>query len=82
MPKQLKLDFSIKPILDGKKNERLSIPCSSEFIKFLDLLSSMYGKTRAELGHRFILEGMQQALGNAFMSEPYLDKKLSDLMGK
>jgi len=68
--------------MDGKKNERLSIPCSAEFIMFLDMLSGVYGKTRAELGHRFILEGMQQALGNAFMSEPYLDTKLRELMAK
>jgi hypothetical protein len=80
--RQLKLDFTPRPIINGKKNERLTIPCSDEFLQFLDLLSKKYGKSRAELAHFFVLEGMQKALGNAFMAEPHLEKTLNEIMSK
>jgi len=78
----LKLDFSAKPIVAGKKRQRLSIPCSDEFLAFLEKLSTLVGKTRAELAFDFVLEGMQKTLGNVFMAEPYIDKKLRDLLEK
>lgn len=77
---QLKLDFSSKPIVSGKKNQRLAIPCSDEFLAFVDLLSKMVGKSRAELAFDFVLEGMQRTLGNVFMAEPHMEKKLRDLL--
>lgn len=79
---QLKLDFSAKPIVSGKKRQRLSIPCSDEFLSFVDMLSKMVGKTRAELAFEFVLEGMQRTLGNVFMAEPHMEKQLRDLLGK
>jgi hypothetical protein len=79
---QLKLDFTSKPIISGKKNQRLAIPCSDEFMEFMDLLSNMVGKSRAELAFDFVLEGMQRALGNVFMAEPRMDKKLRDLLSQ
>lgn len=78
---QLTLDFSSKPIVSGKKRQRLAIACSDEFLAILDILSAKFGTTRAELGFSYILEGMQRSLGNAFMAEPYMDKKLKDLLG-
>jgi hypothetical protein len=47
-----------------------------------DQLVKIYRTDRAKLGHQFILEGMKNALGNAFMSEPFLDDKLRDLIAK
>lgn len=81
MSKQLSFDFSAKPIVSGKKRQRLAIPCSDEFLTMLDTLSSMMGVSRAELAFGFVLEGMQKSLGNAFMAEPHLDKKLRDVLG-
>lgn len=77
---QLKLDFSTRPIVAGKKRQRLAIPCSDEFLAFIDMLSNMVGKSRAELAFDFVLEGMQRTLGNVFMAEPRVDKKLRDLL--
>lgn len=68
--------------MSGKKNQRLAIPCSDEFLEFVDLLSKMVGKSRAELAFDFVLEGMQRTLGNVFMAEPRLDSKLRDLLEK
>jgi len=79
---QLKLDFSTKPIISGKKRNRLSIPCSDEFLIILEKLAEMSGTSRAELGFKFVLEGMQKTLGNVFMAEPHLDKTLRDLLEK
>ncbi len=80
--KQLAIDFTPQPIMTGKKTERLAVPCSPEFIQFLDMLARLHNRTRAELAFDFILEGMQRALGNAFMAEPFLEKQLSELMSK
>jgi len=79
--RQLTLDFSAKPIISGKKRQRLAIPCSDEFLAILDILSAKFGTTRAELAFSYVLDGMQKSLGNAFMAEPHLDKKLSDILG-
>ena len=79
---QLRLDFTSKPIISGKKSQRLAIPCSDEFMAFMDLLSGMVGKSRAELAFEFVLEGMQRTLGNVFMAEPRMDEKLRDLLEK
>jgi len=73
---QLRLDFSAKPIMAGKKTQRIAIPCSDEFLRFLDLLASITGRTRAELAFDFVLRGMQQMIGNVFMAEPHLEKSL------
>ncbi len=66
--------------MSGKKTARLSIPCSEEFIRFLDMEADLLGTDRARLAHRFVLRGLQQELGNLFISEPFLDDKLGDLM--
>lgn len=79
--RQLTLDFQPKPIATGKKTQRLAIPCSDEFMQFLDMLAQMHNSTRDELAFDFVLEGMQKALGNIFMAEPHIDKKLSELIG-
>lgn len=76
----MKLDFSARPIVSGKKNQRIAIPCSEEFMAFLDMLARMTGKTRAELAFDFVLEGMQRTMGNVFMAEPRLEKSLRDLL--
>ena len=78
----MKLDFSIRPIVSGKKLMRLAIPCSEEYLKALDLLAGMVGETRATLAHKFVLEGMQKTLGVVFMAEPHQDKKLRELLEK
>ena len=80
--KQMVLDFSLKPIANGKKTERLAIPCSEEYLAFLDLLAKLHNSTRAELAFSFVLEGMQKSLGSAFIFEPYLEKTLHELMPK
>lgn len=79
---QLKLDFSAKPIVSGKKLERLCIPWSPAFLGILQDLADILGTSRAELGFSFVLEGMQKTLGNVFMAEPHLDKKLRDVLEK
>jgi hypothetical protein len=76
---QLSFDFKRK-IVNGKKTERLCIPCSEEFLKVLDLEAGLLRTDRARLAHRFVTEGMQKELGNLFISEPYLNEKLGDLM--
>lgn len=76
------LDFSPKPIATGKKTQRLAIPCSDEFLQFLDMLAGLHNSTRAELAFSFVLEGMQKALGGAFMFEPHLEKNLRDLINQ
>jgi hypothetical protein len=81
MMDQLRLDFSAKPIISGKKRQRIAIPCSDEFLSILDILSTKFGTTRAELAFNYVLEGMQKSLGNAFMAEPHLDKSLRQLLG-
>jgi len=79
---QLNLDFNTKPIISGKKTERLAIPCSEELMQHLDLLAKKYNTSRAELAFQFVLEGMQKAFGNAFMMEPHLDKTLKEILNK
>ncbi len=76
---QLNFDFK-RRIIAGKKTQRLCIPCSEEFLHFLDLQADLLNTDRARLAHRFVMEGMQKELGNLFISEPYINEKLGDLM--
>ena len=78
---QLKLDFSKPRIVQGKKTERLTITCSTEFKSVVDLLCRLTGQSVSELGQRYFIAGMQNDLGNVFMAEPFLEKKLSSLLG-
>ncbi|MCK5608688.1 hypothetical protein KAR91_42820 [Candidatus Pacearchaeota archaeon] len=67
-------------ITTGKKNQRLSIPCSDTFLEVIDKQAEKMNTTRAELTYRFVLEGMQKAWGKIFMMELHGDKKLSDFI--
>lgn len=80
MMRQLAIDFTPKPMISGKKLSRLTVPCSEEFLDIFDKLAQMNRMSRAEFGHFLLLDGMQKALGNVFMSEPHLDKRLSELL--
>ena len=82
---QLNLDFSkVNPLVSdpGKKTERITFTCSSEFKEFLELFSRVQEMTVSELCHRYILEGMRSDLGNLFMAQPHLDKTLRELLAK
>ena len=78
----IQLDLDFHAVTSGKKTERLSIPCSSAFLKFLDMEADLLGTDRAKLAHRFVLEGLQKGLGKLFMAEPFTEDVLSDLMNK
>jgi len=78
---QLKIDFS-PPIATGKKTERITVTCSSEFKSIVDLISRLSGQSVSELGQRYFISGIQNDLGTFFMAEPHLDKKLSQLITK
>lgn len=77
---QLKLDFSSPRIIQGKKTQRLTITCSDEFKSVVDLLCRLTGQSVSEIGQRYFLSGMQNDLGNVFMAEPFLERKLHDLI--
>jgi len=77
---QVKLDFTRSPIVTGKKNQRLSIPCSDELLEMVDFQANKLGTSRAELGFQFVVEGLQRNLGTILMSDHYADTKLKDLL--
>jgi len=79
---QRKLDFTPQPTIEGKKDKNITVTVSESFLHIFDQIVKIYKTDRAKLGQFFILEGMKNALGNAFMSEPFLDDKLRDLMTK
>ena len=76
---QMKLDLKTR-IATGKKNQRLSIPCSEDFLKNLDEQAERFGTDRAKLAFQFVLEGMQKAMGEIFMAELRGDETLSDFL--
>ena len=78
--RQLTIDFQPNPIVNGKKLAKLTIPCSDDFLDFIDKLAKLHGMPRAPFAHRLVLEGMQRYLGSAFMAEPHLDKRLDELL--
>ena len=82
MPTQLSIPFGASPIMSGKKTERLTITCSTEFKSLVDLVCKFTGQSVSEIGHRYFIEGIKGDLGNMFMAEPHLDKKLSDILSK
>lgn len=84
MESQLKIDFSPRPLADdpGKKTDRITVTCSSEYKEFVDLFCRVRGISTSELCHRYILEGMRGDLANLFMAQPHLDKKLKDILKK
>ncbi len=67
-------------ITSGKKLERLTIPCSDEFLKEVDKVASRLGQKRAEFAYAAVLEKMKEAIGEIFMRELLEDKKLSELL--
>jgi hypothetical protein len=88
---QPRLNFQ-NPITTGKKNQRLSVAVSEEFLEFLDRLAVRQNMSREELAYRYILQGMQAGIGELFMAEltelaayfagTYAEKALGDLIGK
>lgn len=78
---QLNFDFSRRiPPPEGKKTERLTVPCSTEFKEFLQKLAAMQQVTVAELLYRYALDGMREDLSKVFLTFPHLDKKLRDVL--
>lgn len=81
MALQFNIDFTPKPIA-GKKTARLAIPCSDDMLNVIDRLAEKHNTTRAELSFTWVVEGIQQAMGNLFMSELHSDKSLRELLEK
>lgn len=78
---QFDLDLSRPlPINDGEKTERLSIACSENFKKALNLISDATGITVAELLYRYAVEGIKNDFGHIFMVEPHLSTELRELI--
>lgn len=77
---QLSLDFSKPRIAQGKKTERVTITCSSEFKQVIDLVCRISDVSISELGQRYFLRGIQNDLGTIFMAEPHLEKTLGQLL--
>lgn len=82
--KQLKLNFSTKPLINdaGKKTERITFTCSTEYKEFLDLFCKATGNNISELCHRYMLDGMRNDLASLFIAQPHLDTSLRDLLKK
>ena len=77
---QLTLDFD-RPKFDvGKKTERLTITCSTDFKDFVTRLANMQNTTPAELLYKYALEGMRDDMAKVFMPFPHLDKTLRDIL--
>lgn len=74
---QLKLPLQ-KRITIGKKNQRLSIPCSDEFLDLVDRLAELLGMTRAEFGFEAVLKHIQEKTGEVFLAELHGDKRVSE----
>jgi len=82
MRQQLPLSFGPSPLTHGKKTERLTITCSSEFKQIVDTICRLTGESVSEAGQRWFLEGIKSDLGAVFAAEPHLDKRLSQLLAK
>jgi len=79
---QLKLDFSPKAIASGKKIERIPIACSYDLKKLLEQIASKQNLSVSQIGHRYLIEGLQRDIGTLYFSEPYQDETLGSLLQK
>jgi hypothetical protein len=66
-------------IKTGKKTERLSIPCSEEFLALVDQVSRLKGTTRAEFSFGAVLKEIQNAIGEIFLTELHGDETVAEL---
>lgn len=76
---QLPFDFAPKPIPAdfGKKVERIPISCSAEFkTLFQAFARAMRSESDSALGFRYLIEGMQNDLGNVFLKNPEIIQTL------
>ncbi len=64
----------------GPLTETITIPCSKQFKELVDLVCRLTGQDIAELGHRYLLEGMARDIKDVFSVEPYLDKTLREIL--
>lgn len=76
---QLTLNLRSK-LTTGKKTARFTIPCSEEFLEWVDKVAAHRGQSRAEFGYEAALEKMKESIGEIFMAELHADKKLGDLL--
>lgn len=81
IPFQLKLDFTPR-VAAGKRTERITVTCSSEFKRLVDLICSFSGESVSELGHRYFLNGVRDDIGRFFISEPHIDKTLREVLSR
>jgi len=79
MLNQLNIEFTPRAI-GGKKTARLAIPCSEDMLNVIDMLARKHDTSRAELSFGWIVESIQQAMGNLFMTELHSDKPLKELL--
>ena len=80
-PVQLQLNFQ-PAAAAGKRTERLTVTASTDFKGLVDALCRVTGETISELGHRYFVNGLRDDIGNLFLAEPHLDKRLVDLFNK
>lgn len=79
---EVKLDFSPRAILEGKKTERISFACSSELSTIAKILSEKKNLSISEYAHKALIEKIQKDFGEAFSLEPHLDKPMRELFQK
>ena len=83
MPKQLNLDFSSRPsLIDGKKEQRISIAGSDEFKHVVELISVKYGTSASEYCYEAVVEKLQKDFGTIFLMQPQLNKPLCEILKK
>ena len=75
----LKIDISTN-IDTGPLTETISIPCSKKFKELVDLVCKLIGQDISERGHGYLLEGMTRDIKDIFSVEPYLDKRLREVL--
>ena len=78
--KQSRLDPTDKPIVAGKKLMRLSVPCSAECVKIIDVLAKKQNTSRAELAHEFVIRGIQELVGKELIFKSALNKDLAEAL--
>lgn len=60
--------------------EEIKIPCSKEFKELVDFVCKLTGQDLGELSHRYMVEGVTRDIKDVFSVEPYLDRRLKELL--
>jgi len=79
---QLKLDFSPRSVMEGKKVDRIPVAVSTDLKHLVEQIAQKQNRSVSEIAHRYLVEGIMRDIGSLYLQEPFLNDSLKEILRK